>query len=131
MLHGHKSKVLVVDDDPCIRSLLAAWLQDAGYRVGVAGDGQQALEQVRRDRPDVLLLDLAMPRLDGYGVIKWLRQQPESRDLPILVLSADVWAPRNLRGLRIEGFLSKPFDLDEVLARVKEFVPLTDLPAAV
>ena len=130
MLHGH-SKVLVVDDDPFIRSLLAAWLQDAGYLVAVAADGQQALEQVRRERPDILLLDLSMPRLDGYGVIKWLRQQPESRDLPILILSADVWAPKKLTGVRIEGILSKPFDLDEVLARVMEFVPLRELPAAV
>ena len=124
-------KVLVVDDDPFIRGLLAAWLQEAGYGVGVAADGQQALDQVRWERPDIVLLDLSMPRLDGYGVIKFLRQQPETRDLPILIISADVWAARKLAGYSVDGILSKPFDLDEVLTRVQELAPPRALPAAV
>lgn len=124
MLNGHK-RVLVADDDPFIRSLLAAWLQDAGYGVTTAEDGQQALEKVQHERPDVLLLDLMMPKLDGYGVVRWLRQREETRALPIIVLSADVRAPQRLVGLSIDAFLSKPFDLDDVLARVSEYAPLT------
>ncbi len=130
MLNGH-GKVLVVDDDPFIRSLLAAWLQEAGYGVVMAADGQQALERVREDRPDIILLDLTMPRLDGYAVVRWLRQRPETRGLPILVFSADVRAHQKLAGLRVEGILSKPFDLDEVLDRVQEYVPRHTTKAAV
>lgn len=130
LLNDH-SQVLVVDDDPFIRGLLAAWLQEAGYGVVVAADGQQALAQIRREVPDILLLDLSMPILDGYGVVRWLRQQRECRALPILILSADVWAPKKLTGLQVEGFLSNPFDLDEVLALVRAYVPPEKLPAAV
>lgn len=130
LLNDH-SQVLVVYDDPFIRGLLAAWLQEAGYGVVVAADGQQALAQIRREIPDILLLDLSMPILDGYGVVRWLRQQRECRALPILILSADVWAPKKLTGLQVEGFLSKPFDLDEVLALVRAYVPPEKLPAAV
>ncbi len=127
MLSGCKKKVLVVDDDPFIRTLLVAWLQDAGYGVVTANDGQQAIDLVRRERPDVLLLDLMMPKLDGYAVARWLRLQEETRGLPIIVLSADVRAPQKLTGVRVDGFLSKPFDLDEVLARVSEHAPLEQL----
>jgi CheY-like chemotaxis protein len=131
MLNNPVGKVLVVDDDPFIRSLLAAWLQEAGYWVVTAADGQQALERVREVRPDIILLDLTMPRLDGYGVVDWLRQRPETRGLPILVVSADVRAHQKLAGLRVEGILSKPFDLDEVLDRVEEYVPRQAVKAAV
>ncbi len=132
MLNGRKKrKILVVDDDPFIRALLAAWLQDAGYGVVSAGDGQQALDLVRRERPDLLLLDLMMPKLDGYGVARWLRHQEETCGLPIIVLSADVRAPQKLTGVRVDGFISKPFDLDEVLARVSEHVPLEQLGTAI
>ncbi|MHB1417536.1 MAG: response regulator [Chloroflexota bacterium] len=131
-------KVLVVDDDPFIRNLLAAWLQEAGYSVLMAGDGLQALEQMRSERPDVLLLDLMMPKLDGYAVAKWVRRQEANRHngrngtnghLPIIVLSADTRAPQKLSGLPIDAFLSKPFDLDDVLETIVRYAPLEGLMA--
>jgi len=124
MLANGPKIILVVDDDPFIRTLLAVWLQEAGYKVITAEDGQQALEQVRRERPDVLLLDLMMPKIDGYTVARWLRRHEETYNLPIIVLSADARAPQKLLGLKVDGYLSKPFDLDEVLARVMEYAPL-------
>lgn len=130
-MHNGRRKVLVVDDDPFIRTLLVAWLQEVGYSVLTAGDGQQALEQVHRERPDIVLLDLMMPRLDGYGVARWLRERTETKRLPIIVLSADTRASQKLLGLRVDGFISKPFDLDEVLARVSEYAPLDKVGAAV
>ncbi|MHB1132354.1 MAG: response regulator [Chloroflexota bacterium] len=128
-----RSTILVVDDDSCIRGLLASWLEDAGYRVIVAADGLQALEQTRRDTPNLILLDLSMPKLDGYSVIRTLRQRLDGFNLPIIAISADIRAPQNLRGLGVDGFLSKPFDLDEVLARAKAALALRPetLPAAV
>jgi CheY-like chemotaxis protein len=130
-MRSPRRKVLVVDDDPFIRTLLVAWLQEAGYSVVTAEDGQQALEQIRRERPDVLLLDLMMPKLDGYSVARVIRYHEDTRHLPIIVLSADVRAPQKLNGIRVDGFLSKPFDLDEVLDRVSEYAPLDEMSAAV
>lgn len=127
----NRKSILVVDDDPFIRTLLAAWLQEAGYGVLTADDGLQALEQIRRKCPDLVLLDLMMPRLDGYGVAQFIRHQADTCNLPIIVLSADVRAPQNLAGLHVDAFLSKPFDLDELLARVSEYAPLNRLSAAV
>ncbi|MDA8216896.1 MAG: response regulator [Dehalococcoidales bacterium] len=129
-------KVLVVDDDPFIRSLLAAWLQEVGYDVLTAGDGLQALAQLQSERPDVLLLDLMMPKLDGYAVAEWVRRQEAGRHkgfdgtnghLPIIVLSADARAPQKLSGLPIDAFVSKPFDLDDVLETVVKHAPLEGL----
>lgn len=128
---SHQKKILVVDDDPFIRALLVAWLQEAGYTVATASDGQQALEQISRERPDVLLLDLMMPKLDGYSVARLVRYQEDTRHLPIIVLSADVRAPQKLNGVRVDGVLSKPFDLDEVLARISQLAPLDALNTAV
>jgi diguanylate cyclase len=124
MVRSGLKKILVVDDDPFIRSLLSAWLQEAGYETVTASDGQQALEQVVREKPDILLLDLMMPKLDGYSVVKWLRRHEETSGLPIIILSADVRAHHKLSGVRIDDLISKPFDLDEVLLRVTKHVPL-------
>lgn len=122
--NGLRKKVLVVDDDAFIRALLRTWLQEAGYSVVTAGDGQQALEQVEREKPDIVLLDLMMPTLDGYAVIRWLRRCESTRRLPIIVLSADMRAHQKLEGAGVNGLISKPFDLEEVLHRVNEHVPL-------
>lgn len=118
-----RRKVLVVDDDPFIRTLLVAWLQEAGYGVVTAEDGQQALDVLRSERPDVLLLDLMMPKLDGYALARIIRTHDATRGLPIIVLSADARAPQKLNGVRIDAFISKPFDLDDLLARVNEYAP--------
>lgn len=127
---GGRHKVLIVDDDPSIRGLLVAWLQDSGYRVITASDGLQALDQISRERPDLVLLDLTMPKLDGYGVVARVRDRLETRRLPIIALSADVRAPQKLNGLGVDGFVSKPFDLDELLDRVNQYVP-TAAPAGI
>ena len=126
--NGHK-KVLVVDDDAFIRTLLRAWLQESGYGVVTASDGQQAIEQVKREKPDIVLLDLMMPNLDGYSVVKWLRRQEATHHLPIIILSADVRAHQKLVGLTVNGLISKPFDLEEVLDQVHEHAPLKRVAA--
>jgi CheY-like chemotaxis protein len=83
-----KGHILVVDDDADVRSLLEQELVAAGYRVRTAAGGAQALELLRRERPSALLLDLMMPPPDGFEVIYRLRQDPELREIPVIIITA-------------------------------------------
>jgi CheY-like chemotaxis protein len=83
-----QGRLLVVDDDPQVVDLVRQLLEGEAYAVAAAMDGQEALEALAKQHPDVILLDLLMPRLDGFGVLEYLRQEPRTRDLPVLVLTA-------------------------------------------
>ena len=128
-------RVLVVDDDRAVRDSLRRSLEFNGYEVALAGDGAEALASIARTPPDVVVLDVMMPRLDGIETTKALRSS--GNDLPILVLTA-----RDSVGDRVEGldagaddYLTKPFALDELLARLRALLrrvqPDGDEPAEV
>jgi len=102
--------VLVVDDEPGIVEFLRYALEDSGYRVAVARDGLDALHQIARERPDFVLTDLMMPRLDGWELCRRLRQDETMRDVPILAMSAV-----SSRGIEVDAFLAKPFEMDALL----------------
>jgi CheY-like chemotaxis protein len=82
------AKVLVVDDSPDARALYGEYLEFCGFRVETAADGEEAVEKARRDRPSVILMDLAMPKMDGWEAIRCLRADPTMNEVPIVVLSA-------------------------------------------
>ncbi|MDQ3880416.1 MAG: response regulator [Chloroflexota bacterium] len=113
--------VLVVDDDSAIAEVIRDALADEGYRVATAGDGLDAMASVETDPPAVMILDLMMPRLDGFGVLERLTEVPELRRPLVMVLSARS-APEDI-ARAIDGgaadFLTKPFELDELLLRVR------------
>jgi len=128
-------RVLVVDDDRAVRESLRRSLEFNGYDVALAGDGAEALASIARTPPDVVVLDVMMPRLDGIETTKALRGA--GNDLPILVLTA-----RDSVGDRVEGldagaddYLTKPFALEELLARLRALLrrvqPDGDEPAEV
>jgi putative two-component system response regulator len=112
--------ILVVDDDPAERSLLRRALELDGHRVLEAADGQEALDAAACRRPDLVLLDLEMPRLDGYAVCRRLRDDPETRLLPILVVTALGNLPEKLRALRcgVNEVIQKPVRVAELRVRV-------------
>jgi CheY-like chemotaxis protein len=112
-VRGH---VLVVDDDPGIRGFLQAILESEGFGVAAAADGQAALEQIAARRPDVVLLDLAMPVLDGWQVQARLRA--EGLAIPLIFMSAGYDAALEARRHGAAGHLIKPFDADVMLALV-------------
>jgi CheY-like chemotaxis protein/anti-sigma regulatory factor (Ser/Thr protein kinase) len=87
-LPPQRGRLLVVDDDPQILDLVRQLLEGEPYEVVAAVDGQEALESIAQQRPDIILLDLLMPRLDGFAVIEYLRQEPQYRQLPVIVLTA-------------------------------------------
>ncbi|PRY46569.1 response regulator transcription factor [Umezawaea tangerina] len=112
-------RILVVDDDRAVRESLRRSLQFNGYQVDTAGDGQQALESVTSARPDAMVLDVMMPRLDGLEVCRRLRSTGD--DLPILVLTARDAVSDRVSGLDAgaDDYLPKPFALEELLARLR------------
>jgi CheY-like chemotaxis protein len=109
--------VLVVDDDPDILDAICDILDAEGYRVSRARHGREALEQVDHELPDVILLDLMMPVMDGVAFSQALRKRPEGNDVPIVVISAD-GNPQRATAVGAVGYLAKPFDIDALLAQV-------------
>jgi len=111
--------VLVVDDEPAVRDSLARSLRFEGYDVTLAGDGEQALRAIAARRPDVVVLDVLMPRLDGLATCRRLRAQ--SDDLPVLMLTARDGISDRVVGLDAgaDDYLIKPFALEELLARLR------------
>ncbi len=117
--------ILVVDDDARLRTLWMEALTEAGYTAVGAEDGITALELIRDLFPDLILLDLRMPRLSGWGFLDSVRQHRRWRDIPILIVSAflaDEDHPGAGEGLRIVGRMQKPVHLAELIATVRSAV---------
>jgi DNA-binding response OmpR family regulator len=121
-----RRKVLLVDDEDALRRVMKDLLEREGYVVSEARDGVQALDQVDRFGPDVIVLDLNLPGLDGYGVLSHLRSRPATADIPVVVLTAKSDEDNEVRVFQLgaDDFLTKPFRaralsarLDAVLAR--------------
>lgn len=108
--------VLVVDDESDIREAVAEVLADEGYVVHGAGDGAEALRKARAVHPDIVLLDLMMPGMNGWEFRAAQKGDPELSDIPVVVLSA----LGRVAGMDAAGFIQKPFDLDELLDAVRE-----------
>ncbi|HEX7658014.1 MAG TPA: response regulator transcription factor [Pseudonocardiaceae bacterium] len=113
-----KTKLLVVEDDANIRDLLAVSLRFAGFDVGTAATGTEALRAVEHGAPDMILLDVMLPDRDGFEVLRWLRAGGYT--VPVLFLTARDGAEDKITGLTIGGddYVTKPFSLEEVIARV-------------
>ena len=121
LVDTRRPKVLVVDDKQANRELLEGRLADLGYDVREAKDGVEALDAVAAEEPDLILLDIDMPRLDGIAVCEQLKAHPIHRLIPIVILTASSDRETKLRGLAAgaDDYLSKPFDSKELLIRTK------------
>jgi PAS domain S-box-containing protein len=117
-------KILVVDDEIDIVGWLKHSLSHYGYQVSEAYDGVQALESVTADPPDLILLDLKMPRMDGRATIRRLREDETTRHIPIVVLSAnsvsDEWDRTQMLGMGVRDFLKKPIRIDQLVSEVQK-----------
>jgi CheY-like chemotaxis protein len=112
--------ILIIDDDPAIRSTVAEILHDEGYRVRMAGNGMEGLAALEQQLPALILLDMRMPVLDGWGFVRALHER--GLQVPFVVLTAAQDARRWAQEVGAIGFLPKPFDLLELLAAVEQFV---------
>ena len=119
-----RGTVLVVDDQPVLRELMADALTAAGYDVITAGNGARALDRVRHLRPDVIVLDIMMPVVDGFGFLEAYGQEVAANSAPVVVVSATLSTDvvRRLHELGVSAWLSKPFDLDELVSCVQRLV---------
>jgi len=113
-------RVLVVDDEPDIVALVAYHLAKAGYRVGTAATGSDALAAARQERPALIVLDLMLPGLSGFEVLEQLRADEATRDMAVLMLTARREEPDRIRGLSLgaDDYLAKPFSPQELVLRV-------------
>ncbi len=110
--------ILVVDDEPHIVRLVRAYLEEAGFRVVTASDGQEALYVARHEKPDLVVLDVLMPRMDGLEFTRHIRRE---RDIPIIMLTARAEETDRIVGLELgaDDYVTKPFSPKEVVARVR------------
>ncbi len=113
--------IMTVDDSPSMRMLLRAALSDLGYTVAEAADGMQALERIDGIEPDLLITDINMPNLDGFGLIERLRTRAEHRNLPILVLTTESSDEKKARARNAgaTGWIVKPFHPDKLAAAIR------------
>jgi diguanylate cyclase (GGDEF)-like protein len=135
-----KDRILVVDDDPDILQFVEMNLEMEGFETHTAEGGRLALELARERPPDLILLDVMMPELDGLTVLRRLRSSPATSSIPVVLLTAKALAEDRVRGLDLgaDDYITKPFDIEELLARVKavlrraqqmrDLSPLTGLP---
>jgi len=127
-----RGRVLVVDDEPDIVRLLTFALQADGYQVYSAKNGSEGLERARQDKPDIVILDVMMPGMDGFEVCNELRSKPDTSSLPIIMLSALGQVSDRVKGLRAgaDDYVPKPVNLDELSARVASLLSRSQRPAA-
>jgi CheY-like chemotaxis protein len=111
------ASILIVDDDDSIRSLLQQELSEAGYLIDEATNGKEALERIRSHRPDLIILDVMMPEMNGFDVAAILKNDPQTMDIPIIVLSI---VQDKIRGYRIgiDRYLTKPIDTAQLFTEV-------------
>jgi len=133
-------QILVVDDDRNLRKIIATNLELAGYEVALAADGAEALATLEHSQPDLVILDVMMPAMDGYEVARRIRRHPSNGNVPIIMLTAKSEVEDKLSGFDsgVDDYMTKPFGPQELLARVKAKIrrvevdsslsPLTRLP---
>src|ERR671919_1292503 len=121
------ARILIAEDNAEIRTLVSGILVEEGHKVGVANNGQQALDMVLADGPDVLVLDIMMPQMDGYGVLKEIKSAGTREKMKILVLTAKTSETDWVRGYKLgaDAYLTKPFDTDELVNGIEDLLGMT------
>lgn len=116
-----RARVLVVDDEPDLIRILEFGLRAAGYQVEIAVDGQEGLKKAREIRPDIILLDLMLPKLDGYKVCRLLKFDERYRHIPIIILSARTQEGDQAlaKEMGANRFVTKPYEFGEILAHIE------------
>ena len=115
------AKILLADDDPSVCQFVDVILRQAGYSVDRAADGEEALQRVRQSPPDLILLDILMPRRDGLDVLRSLRENPETSQIPVIMLSQKAQVEDRVKGLEwgADDYVPKPFVPQELLVRIR------------
>ena len=120
----YTGRVLVVDDEKVNVDFFQVMLSKLGFDVDTAYDGEEALQHVKKSKPDIILLDLIMPKLTGFELTKILKTDSETKDIPIIILTAidDIREKVDMLELGIEDYITKPFNFIEILARIRSIL---------
>lgn len=121
---NQKPKVLIVDDEPFNVDYLEQELEDCNYQLISAFNGKEALDKIQREQPDLVLLDLAMPILDGFAVLAHIKADNVLRDIPVIIISSASDSKSIVKGIRqgAEDYLTKPVDGDLLVNKLKEYL---------
>ncbi len=118
------AKILIVEDDVAIRAVLTRLLKGSGYEVVAAGDGARAVGMAREEQPDLILMDLGLPILNGWQAATRIKAQPATAHIPVIVLTAYALAEARERSVRAgcDDFETKPLDLSKLLAKIERWL---------
>ena len=122
-MNAEQAYLLIVEDDPDILQLLNTTLTFKGYRVVTARNGREGLEAIQKERPATVIADIMMPKLDGFGLVHRIRINPETRDIPVVFITATYVAPEDREfalNIGATRFIQKPVDLEKFLTTVAE-----------
>lgn len=124
-------RILVVDDSPTVTTVLSRMLQLAGYEALTAPDGPTALDMLAAEQPDLVFLDIVLPGMSGFAVLRAIRRKPETQSIPVIMISGNLKATEEFYGQRIgaDDFIKKPFGRSEVFSRIERLVAAGRLPA--
>jgi len=119
---SQKAKILIVDDEPFNVDVLQQELEELNYQIITAANGQEALDKIRSQQPDLILLDLMMPVLDGFAVLSQIKADNDLRDIPVIIVSAADDSKSIVKGIKhgADDYITKPIDADHLKKKVKE-----------
>ncbi len=125
-----KKKILIVEDEVNLRELVKARLEENNYEVITAADGFNAITQSRKVKPDLIILDLMIPHIDGYAVCRLLKSTPELSSIPVIMFTARTSIDDMRRGMEMgaDAYLMKPFKPEEMLAKIRELLERNESP---
>jgi DNA-binding response OmpR family regulator len=115
------NKILLVDDDPEILKAITKKLEEVGYKVETCENGKEVTKSIVKFKPDLVLLDVMLPGMDGYTIVNWIRESPEAQNLPIIVISALTPSKPLFESLpQVKTFFAKPFNIDDLVENVQK-----------
>ena len=116
-----KKKILIIEDESDQTMMVKARLEANGYEVSSAFDGAEGLNKVQQEKPDLVLLDLILPKMDGFEVFTFLRKDPQTKSIPVIVITAfgTEFAEERCRDCEVEHFIRKPYEAEELVAKIK------------
>jgi len=123
-----KETILIVEDSPLNRKLVTAILRPHGYNLLIAVDGEQAIEIATREQPDLILMDMQLPKVSGYEATKTLKSQPETKNIPIVALTAHAMENERERAMtaRCDGYITKPIDTRAFPDMIRQYLDLRE-----
>ena len=115
-------KIFVIDDEPDIRDLVRSRLESNHFDVVLASDGQEGIENVRVERPDLIIVDVMMPRMDGFTFILELKRMKDCRDIPVIILTVKEKLDELFKVEGVHDYVTKPFDSDKLMEKVRKYL---------